>query len=108
MARPKKATTLERRVSVRLRREVAEGYEAAAAALGVPVGQLMRQVLTLEVRELRELLAAIEQFEGEAPHRAWRWKEIEAARRSGGGFTQRLRQEARRRLVEDASAGSTR
>jgi predicted HicB family RNase H-like nuclease len=108
MARPKKGTTLDRRVSVRLSREVAEGYEVAAEALGVPAGQLMRQVLTLEVRELRELLAAIEQVEGEAPYRAWRWKEIEAARRSGGGFTQRLRQEARRRLVEGASTGSTR
>ena len=52
MARPKKDKTFDRRVSVRLSDQTYAAYERIAASFDIPVGQLMRQILTLEVPEL--------------------------------------------------------
>lgn len=106
MARPKKAKTLDRRLSVRVSAETHAVYERIAAALDVPVGQLLRQVLTLEVAELETLVSALQQGQGRTPFAHYsgpvgvteealvtRMREGGA---TGGGLTTRLRQEALR------------
>ena len=110
MARPKKEKTLDRRVSVRVSAETHAAYERIAAAFDVPVGQLLRQVLTLEVAELETLVAALRQGQGAAPFAPYsgpvgvteetliaRMREGGAAR---GGLTARLRQEAQRQAAQ--------
>ena len=57
MARPKKTQTLDRRLSIRVSEQTYDAYERIAAAFDVPVGQLLRQILTLEVEELEERIA---------------------------------------------------
>ena len=106
MARPKKEKTFDRRVSVRVSAETHAAYERIAAAFGVPVGQLLRQVLTLEVAELETLVAALRQGQDRAPFVAYSspigvTEETLIARMreggaTGGGLTARLRQEAQR------------
>jgi hypothetical protein len=81
-----------------------DAYERIAAAFDVPVGQLLRQILTLEVDELEVLVAALQQsqsgrafaqFAGpvKATGLATRGTLHDSAA-IGGGFIKRLRQEA--------------
>ena len=104
MARPKKAQTLDRRLSVRVSEQTYDAYERIAAAFDVPVGQLLRQILTLEVDELELLVSALQQSQsGRAfAQYAGPVKATELAISGtphdtaaiGGGFIKRLRQEA--------------
>jgi hypothetical protein len=100
MARPKKSKTLDRRVSVRLSDETYGAYERIAAALDVPVGQLMRQILTLEVPELEELVAALSQWTKGVPFAAYEGpagagpQELFRQTSQRGGFAERLRYQA--------------
>ena len=104
MARPKKTQTLDRRLSVRVSGQTYDAYERIAAAFDVPVGQLLRQILTLEVDELEVLVSALQQRQ---PGRAFAQyagpvKATELTTSGtlhdtaaiGGGFIKRLRQEA--------------
>lgn len=110
MARPKKAQTLDRRVSVRVSEQTYEAYERIAAAFEVPVGQLLRQVLTLEVEELELVVSALQRSaRGErfatlpSPANIEQQALIAHLRENntltGGGLTARLRQEAMRQQV---------
>lgn len=100
MPRPKKAKTLDRRVSVRLSDETYAAYERIAQSFDVPVGQLMRQILTLEVAELEELVAVLGQWTSGVPFAAFQGvprvpdQASFAQVAQGGGFTDRLRQQA--------------
>ncbi|MFN8516272.1 MAG: hypothetical protein U0232_27435 [Thermomicrobiales bacterium] len=100
MARPKKEKTLDRRVSVRLSAETYAAYEGIAAAFDVPVGQLMRQILTLEVPELQELVAALSQWTKGVPFAAYQGpvaanpQELFRQASQHGGFAERLRYQA--------------
>ena len=107
MARPKKAKTLDRRVSVRLNEQTYAAYERVAAAFDIPVGQLLRQVLALEVQELELVVAALQRHaRGErfatlpAPLTISQQELIANIRETntatGGGLTARLRAEAAR------------
>ncbi len=99
MARPKKAKTLDKRLSIRVSDETYAAYEQIAAAFDVPVGQLLRQVLTLEVGELRIVVDALQRHARGNPF-ATLPHSIDLTQRgiptpmTSGGFTARLRQEA--------------
>lgn len=109
MARPKKAKTLDRRVSVRVSEQTYASYERIAAAFDVPVGQLLRQVLTLEVGELDSLVAALQQHNERTPFALYTGPVgitegalIAQAREggaTGGSLTARLRREAQRQVA---------
>ena len=104
MARPKKAQTLERRLSIRVSEETYDAYERIAAVFDVPVGQLLRQILTLEVAELELLVSALQQSQTSRPFAQYAGPVRATALAAtpslhhdetiGGGFTKRLRQEA--------------
>src|SRR5689334_19162202 len=100
MARPKKDKTLDRRVSVRLSDQTYDGYERIAASFDIPVGQLMRQILTLEVLELEELIAILQQRARGVPFAPYHGQVGASARErflqasESGGFTERLRHQA--------------
>ena len=104
MARPKKAKTLDRRVSVRMNEQTHAAYERIAGALDVPVGQLLRQVLTQEVAELELLVSALQGRGGRPPFALYSGPvnvtesdlvaRIREGGALGGGLTARLRQEA--------------
>ena len=99
MARPKKEKTLDRRVSVRLSDETYVAYERIAAAFDVPVGQLIRQILTLEAGELGVLVSALQRHSqgdrfGTLPRPVGVSEREFVTQLRRGGFTERLRQEA--------------
>jgi len=104
MARPKKAQTLDRRLSVRVSEQTYDAYERMAATFEVPVGQLLRQILTLEVAELEVLVSAMQQSQSGRAFAQYvgpvRATELVASgslhgnEAIGGGFVKRLRQEA--------------
>ena len=106
MARPKKARTLDRRVSVRVSEQTYEAYERIAAAFDLPVGQLLRQVLTLEVAELDPLVSALRQSNRQTPFARVTGPvgiteealvaQVREGGATGGGLTARLRREAQR------------
>lgn len=95
MGRPKKGSHLDRRTTLRLSGEVYAAYEEVAQAIGVPVGQLMRQVLTLEAQELRVLVGAFQQSQPVTRP----FEEADGMRGFGGdgGLSQRLRRELLKR-----------
>lgn len=109
MARPKKARTLDRRISVRVSEETHEAYERVATAFQIPVGQLLRQVLSLEVAELELLVKALQAQQSERSFALYGRRisigetELIAQMREGGaiggGLTARLRQEALRQAA---------
>jgi hypothetical protein len=107
MARPKKEKTLERRVSVRMSAETYAAYEQMAEAFAVPVGQLMRQILTLEVPELQELVGALSQGIKGVPFAVYQGPVAsnpqDVFRQTGqhGGFAERLRYQAALRFGTD-------
>jgi hypothetical protein len=110
MARPKKEKTLDRRVSVRVSDETYAAYERMAEAFAVPVGQLMRQILTLEVPELEELVAALSQWTNGVPFAVYQGpiaaKPQEMVRQSSqhGGFAERLRYQAAMQFRPDKAS----
>jgi hypothetical protein len=110
MARPRKEKTLDRRVSVRLSEETAAAYERIAGAFDVPVGQLMRQILTLEVPELEELVAALSQWTSGVPFAAYQGpiaanpQELFRESSRHGGFAERLRSQAAVRFRPDQAS----
>ena len=91
MGRPRKASTLDRRASVRLSDQTYEAYEEIAQLVGVLTGQLMRQVLTLEAQELRTLVAGLQQSSPET--RPFVEADGALGIGRGGGLSQRLRRE---------------
>lgn len=110
MARPKKERTLERRVSVRLSDETYAAYERMATAFGVPVGQLMRQILTLEVPELEELVAVLSQWTNGVPFAVYQGpiaanpQEMFRQSSQHGGFAERLRFQAAMQFRPDKAS----
>ena len=97
MGRPKKADALDRRASVRLSDETYQAYEEIAQLIGVPAGQLMRQVLTLEAQELRVLIGAMQ---GRNPAaRPFAEADSVFSMPYGGGLSQHLRRELLNRQV---------
>jgi hypothetical protein len=104
MARPKKAQALDRRLSVRVNGQTYNAYERIAAIFEVPVGQLLRQILTLEVDELEVLVSAMQQSQSGRAFAQYvglvRATALAASgglhgnEAIGGGFIKRLRQEA--------------
>ncbi len=95
MGRPKKESHFDRRTTLRLSGEVYAAYKDLAQAIGVPVGQLMRQVLTLEAQELRVLLRAFQQSQPATRP----FEQADAMHNFGGdgGLSQRLRHELLKR-----------
>ncbi len=91
MGRPKKETHFDRRTTLHLTEEVYAAYKDLAQAIGVPIGQLMRQVLTLEAQELRVLLQAFHQ--SQPATRPFDQADAIHNFGSGGGLAQRLRHE---------------
>ena len=110
MVRPKKAKTLDRRVSVRLNDETYAAYERIAQSFDIPVGQLMRQILTLEVDELEELVAVLGQATRGVPFAAYQGppgvgeRELFRQTAQRGGFTERLRHQAAIQLRPERAA----
>jgi hypothetical protein len=113
MGRPKKAHTLDKRVSVRLSDQTYAAYEQIAAVFGVPVGQLLRQILTVELDQLEPVVAALQRHAtgdrfGTLPQPVGPAQRERLLRMEQGGFTDRLRQDAlvrlRREPPRDASS----
>ncbi len=95
MGGAKKENYLDRRTTLRLSGKVYAAYEELAQAIGVPVGQLMRQVLTLEAQELRVLLGAFQQ--SQPATRPFEEADGMHAFGGDGGLSQRLRRELLKR-----------
>lgn len=115
MGRPKKASTLDRRVSVRVSNQTYAAYEQIAAVFGVPVGQLLRQILTVELDQLEPVVAALQRLTAgdrfsTLPQPVGPAQRELLLRMEQGGFTDRLRQDAlvrlRRESPRDTSAKS--
>jgi hypothetical protein len=110
MARPKKEKTLDRRVSVRLSDETYAAYERMAEAFDVPVGQLMRQILTLEVPELEELVTALSQWTNGVPFAVYQGpvgigeQALFRQNSERGGFAERLRYQAAMQFRPDKAS----
>lgn len=95
MEDPQQPSTLNRRATVRLSAQTYRTYQELARILGVPLGRLMRQVLTLEAEERQELSATLQG--------RWQAAERSTRRRPRGGLTQRFRGELLRRQLGEWS-----
>ncbi|MGN6697155.1 MAG: hypothetical protein ACTHMJ_04535 [Thermomicrobiales bacterium] len=107
MGRPKKVHTLDRRVSVRLNDKTYAAYEQIAAVFDVPVGHLLRQILTVELDQLGPVVAALQRHAtgdrfGTLPQPAGPAQRELLLRMEQGGFTDRLRQDALVRLRRES------